>query len=148
MFERNGATLEYGLAANERRVEENELIAEGKADRCCVCGKLIWPSDPCFLMPHEELSGSFVYRCGKLAPILCCSEECATAGIENNIRRHSRSIKYLQERLQKTVQQMQEEVRSHEETIQRFKKHRPVQMSYQEAHVLIKESGYEDEQEA
>ena len=110
----NGATLRYGLKANNR-------IAKGETGICRVCGKLIEAADSAFVAPSDDISPSLPSRFTPIQ-LMCCSRECAEASIKRVIESHENRIKAILDEKQR-----------HEQAIERLQEYIAKPMSLQEA---------------
>ena len=118
---RNGPTLVCGLSANER-------IAEGRADICYECGKLIEESDPAFVVPGDDVALNLSSGFSHVLK-LCCCRECAIASIKSDMEEHENIIMALLN-----------EKYTHELAVQQLKDYQPEAMSLKEAHKKLEES--------
>lgn len=102
----HNAALKYGIAASKR-------IADGTAEICFECGKLIEMNNSVYLVPSNDMAHKIGQPFSRFL-ITCCSEECAKQSIETDLKNHYKGLEKLSE-----------EKAAHEDEMARLKSYQP-----------------------
>lgn len=118
----SGAKLKYGVSAGHR-------LADGKAEICFECGKLINDDSPIYLVPSDNARTWQGYSFSQAFKV-CCSSECAVKSVEWDLNNH-------REILLGMAQQMD----IHRAAISRLEEYHPSPLSISDARCVMFEEG-------